>query len=86
MLAARRRASTTTTGNSFQVRRLSPDLRREQALASGIVCSPIAVSAHVYCAQVEGIFELRAGERPRRLVPGSIARVVTELAATPTRL
>jgi hypothetical protein len=73
-------------GNTLQVRRLSPDLQREQALASSFVCSPIAVSVHVYCAQVDGIFELRAGERPRRLVPGSMARVVTELAATPTRL
>jgi len=73
-------------GNTYQVRRLSPDLQRERALASSFVCSPIAVSAHVYCAQVEGIFELRDGERPRRLVPGSVARVVTELAATPTRL
>ena len=73
-------------GNSLQVRRLSPDLQREQALVSGFVCSPIAVSAHVYCAQVEGIFELRAGEPPRRLVPGSTARMVTELAATPKRL
>jgi hypothetical protein len=73
-------------GNSLQVRRLSPDLQREQALVSGFVCSPIAVSAHVYCAQVEGIFELRAGEPPRRLVPGSAARMVTELAATPKRL
>ncbi len=73
-------------GNSFQVRRLSPDLQREQALVSGFVCSPIAVSEHVYCAQVEGIFELRAGEPPRRLVPGNAARMVTELAATPKRL
>jgi hypothetical protein len=73
-------------GNGHEVRRLSPDLQHERSLASGFVCSPIAVSAHVYCAQVEGLFELRADERPRRLVPGSIARVVTDLAATPKRL
>ena len=73
-------------GNGQEVRRLSPDLQHEWSLASGFVCSPIAVSAHVYCAQVEGLYELRADERPRRLVPGSIARVVTDLAATPKRL
>ena len=73
-------------GNGHEVRRLSPDLQHERSLASGFVCSPIAVSAHVYCAQVEGLFELRADERPRRLVPGSLARVVTDLAATPKRL
>lgn len=73
-------------GNGHEVRRLSPDLQHERALASGFVCSPIAVSAHVYCAQVEGLFELRADERPRRLVPGGPARLVADLAATPKRL
>jgi len=73
-------------GNGYEVRRLSPDLQHERSLVSGFVCSPIAVSAHVYCAQVEGLFELRADERPRRLVPGGPARLVTDLAATPKRL
>jgi len=73
-------------GNGYEVRRLSPDLQHERSLVSGFVCSPITVSTHVYCAQVEGLFELRAEERPHRLVPGSIARVVTDLAATPKRL
>jgi len=73
-------------GNGQEVRRLSPDLQHERSLASGFVCSPIAVSAHVYCAQVEGLFELRVDERPRRLVPGGPARLVADLAATPKRL
>jgi hypothetical protein len=73
-------------GDGYEVRRLSPDLQRERSLASGFVCSPIAVSAYVYCAQVEGIFELRPDERPRRLVPGGAGRMVTDLAATPRRL
>ncbi len=73
-------------GNGYEVRRLSPDLQHERSLASGFVCSPIAVSNHVYCAQVDGLFELRADERPRRLVPGSAARVVSDVAATPKRL
>jgi hypothetical protein len=73
-------------GNGFEVRSLSPDLQRERSLASGFICSPIAVSAYVYCAQVEGIFQLRPDERPRRLVPGSTSRLVTDLAATPKRV
>jgi hypothetical protein len=85
MLAARRDIHY-YYGSRFEVRRLSADLQREAALASGFVCSPIAVSEHVYCAQVEGIFELRAGERPRRLVPGSTGRLVTDLAAGAGRL
>jgi hypothetical protein len=73
-------------GNGREVRRLSPDLQRERSLASGFVCSPLAVSTHVYCAQVEGLFELRDGERPRRLVPGSAQHMITELSATPKRV
>jgi hypothetical protein len=73
-------------GNRQEVRRLSPDLQRERTLASGFVCSPIAVSAHVYCAQVDGIFELRLDERPRRIVVGNAGALATDLAATPKRL
>jgi hypothetical protein len=73
-------------GNRQEVRRLSPDLQRERTLASGFVCSPIAAAVHVYCAQVEGIFELRLDERPRRLVAGGVHQMVTELAATAKRL
>jgi hypothetical protein len=74
-------------GNRFEVRRLSLDLRRERTPASGFICSPVAVSeAHIYCAQPEGIFQLRPDERPRRLVSGDAQRPVTDLAVTPKRL
>jgi hypothetical protein len=73
-------------GNRFEVRRLSLDLRHERTTVSGFICSPVAVSEHIYCAQPDGIFELRADERPRRLVPGSTERPVTDLAASATRL
>jgi hypothetical protein len=73
-------------GNRLEVHRLSLDLQRERTLASGFICSPVAVAKYVTCVQPEGIFELRPDERPRRLVPGSTARLVTEIAATPKRL
>jgi hypothetical protein len=67
-------------GNSFELRRLTPDLGQEETLAKGFVCSPLAVFEHVYCAQVEGIFELRSGARPRRLVPAHLGAPITSLA------
>ena len=73
-------------GNRFEVRRLSLDLRHEWTPVSGFICSPVAVSEHIYCAQPDGIFELRPDERPRRLVSGNAQRLVTDLAATPKRL
>ncbi len=67
-------------GNSFEIRRLTPDLQQGETLAKGFVCSPLAVFEHVYCAQVEGLFELRAGVRPRRLVPAHLGAPITALA------
>jgi hypothetical protein len=68
-------------GNGREVRRLSPDLRDEQVLVSDFICSPLAVAERVYCANVEGIFELVPGGRPRPLVKLGLGATVTELAA-----
>jgi hypothetical protein len=68
-------------GNRLEVRRLSPDFQREDVLAKDFVCSPLAVFQHVYCAQVEGISELREGAPPERLVAGTPSGPVTALAA-----
>lgn len=38
--------------------RLSPDLFEETVIAKNVVCSPLAVSDKIYCAQVEGLFSL----------------------------
>ena len=73
-------------GNRFEVRRLSLDLRHQRTPVSGFICSPVAVVEHIYCAQPDGIFELRPDERPRRLVPGSTERPVHQFAASATRL
>jgi hypothetical protein len=73
-------------GNRREVRRLAPDLLREETLVSDFVCSPLAVAAKVYCANVEGIFELVAGARPRQLVALTKNRFATGLAATESHL
>jgi hypothetical protein len=72
-------------GNVREVRRLSPDLRREDTLVSDFICSPLAVAERVYCANVEGIFEL-APQGPRRLVKLGRDGTVTDLAANARRL
>jgi hypothetical protein len=69
-------------GNRRAVLRLSPDLRREETLVTDFVCSPLAVAEEVYCANVEGVFELVAGARPRLLVKLDDGRAATDLAAT----
>jgi hypothetical protein len=73
-------------GNRREVVALSLDLQRERTLVKDFICSPLAVAAaRVYCANVDGVFELRSQGEPRRLVdePG---QVVTALAATSSRL
>jgi len=73
-------------GNVREVRRLSPDFQREDVLARDFVCSPLAVWEHVYCAQVEGISEIREGQPPKRLVEGTSGGPVSALAANARHL
>jgi hypothetical protein len=73
-------------GARFEVHQLSFDFARERALVSGFVCSPLAVAHDIYCAQVDGIFELGPDRPPRRLAFGSAARLVTDLAVSSKRL
>jgi hypothetical protein len=68
-------------GNKLEVRGLSPDFQREDVLARNFICSPLAVWQHVYCAQVEGISEIREGAAPERLVGSTPGGSVTALAA-----
>jgi hypothetical protein len=68
-------------GNRREVRRLSPDLRDEETLVSDFICSPLAVAERVYCANVEGVFELVPEGPPRQLAKLGEGRAVTDLAA-----
>jgi hypothetical protein len=69
-------------GNAFEVRRASPDLESESVVGHG-VCSPLAVSGSVFCARVEGVFELAPDEPPRQLAAGGPRSLITDIAATP---
>lgn len=73
-------------GSGREVRRLSPDLRHEETLVSDFICSPLAVAERVYCANVEGIFELVSHGQPRPLVKLGQGGMVTDLGANSRQL
>lgn len=73
-------------GNAFEIRRLARDLASETTLVKGQICSPIAVAERIYCASVEGPFEIsEQTPTPRRLAPEG-GRTLTALAAGPGRV
>lgn len=69
-------------GSSLEVRRLSPDLQQETVLARGGVCSPLAVAGSVFCARVEGVFEVAEEQPVRAVTPNGVRGAITALAAT----
>jgi hypothetical protein len=72
--------------NSGEIRRLSADLAHEEVLTKELVCSPIAVSSGVFCANVEGLFQLAGhpGASVKRIFPES--RRIAAVAASSTSL
>jgi hypothetical protein len=75
-------------GPQLGVRRLSFDLEHEAPVMANVICSPLAVSVSdgVVCAQVGGIFDIRASRsRPRFLAvePGG---PVTSIVASGSRV
>ena len=72
-------------GPSRSVRRISPDLEREEVVGNGVICSPLAVGDRVVCAQVGGLYELPlGGGAPERLAAQT--SFVTALATKDRRV
>jgi hypothetical protein len=69
--------------NTLEIHRLSPDFLTEETISRDFICSPIAVSAQIYCAHMAGLFELsrKPSSSPVRLT-GS--RQITAVAASST--
>lgn len=67
------------------VRRLSFDLERETAVSNGAVCSPLAVSSRVVCAQVGGLFEIALASSAPRPLAAERSGPITAVAATMER-
>ncbi len=68
-------------GSTLTVRRVSPDLEQETILAQRFICSPIAVSDRILCAQVGGLFELRGEGSPPVALVERMRGPVTAIAA-----
>jgi hypothetical protein len=66
----------------FQVRKVSLDLKRDEDLASRLVCSPLHVARGIYCGSVEGLFEIAGPSHTPRILsydrPGSITNVQSD--------
>jgi hypothetical protein len=73
-------------GPSLTVRRVTKDLEREEVVARDIICSPLAVTENVYCAQIGGILEVGLDGVVRRVFPLRQRGTITAVAATATRL
>jgi len=67
--------------SGYQVIELSRDLEHQRTLAKDLVCSPLAVWERVFCAQVEGLVEVRSEGRPARLLAPSSRGLITAIAA-----
>ena len=73
-------------GPSSSIRRVTTDLTRETTVANDVICSPLAVTDRVYCAQLGLLFEVPTrGGAPRPLAPKR-AGTIAGLVATPTRV
>jgi hypothetical protein len=64
---------------------LSFDLAREDTLLPNVICSPIAVSSRVVCAQVGGLFEIARAGAPPRFLASEPAGPIAATAATHDR-
>lgn len=73
-------------GNQREVRALAADFRREETLMKDFICSPIAVAERVYCAQLQGLYELPGKGRPAQLVSESGRAPMAALVASRTHV
>jgi hypothetical protein len=73
-------------GNSFEVRRVTPDLKTEAVVSKGRVCSPIAVAAEIYCGSVEGLFALAKTDASAHRVANGAGKLISDIAATATQV
>ncbi len=73
-------------GTDFVVRRVSPDLLREDVVAHDVICSTIAVAQHVYCAKPDGLLEVGRDGVVRKTVLLKQKGMITAIAATQSRL
>jgi hypothetical protein len=64
------------------IRKLTFDLDHEQAVQENAICSPLAVSSRVVCAQVGGIFDVPWAGADPRVVAGEPGGPIADIAVT----
>lgn len=67
------------------VRRLTFDLKQETAVLAKVICSPLAVSSRVVCAQVGGLFDIPPTSSAPRFLAVERAGPVTAVGASAER-
>jgi len=65
---------------------VSPDMQTERVVAKNVICSPLAVADRVFCAQMQGVFEISPTSGLPRLVSPSVASSITTIAADRNRI
>lgn len=73
-------------GPSSTVRRFSSGLEREDVVGRDVICSPLAVSARIYCSQISLLFELPRDGGPARVLAPKRSGTIAAMIATKTRL
>ncbi len=73
-------------GPRSQITELTPDLARERAWVSGVICSPIAVSSSAYCGSVEGIYSVSEQQPKPNMLEQNHGSLVTAVSASNTRV
>jgi hypothetical protein len=67
--------------NSGEIRKIAPDLSRQEVIANKTICSPIAVADKIYCPNMEGLWQLerQPGAKTESVFPEP--RRITNVAA-----
>jgi hypothetical protein len=73
-------------GPSLTVLRVTPDLESEEVVTRDVICSPLTVAEHAYCAQPGRLLEIGLDGVLRRVLTLRQKAIITAVAATATRL
>jgi hypothetical protein len=67
--------------DEIEIRRLVGGVQQEEMLLQKFVCSPIHVSSRIYCACVEGVFEVSKETRQPRVLSPSRSGPITNITS-----
>jgi len=65
---------------------VSPDLQNERVVANNVICSPLAAADRIFCANVEGLYEISPSSGLPKLVYPNIGSSITSISADQNRI